>query len=308
MADDGAETFYRGSSPSGSSTSSSREGAPFEPGDFARQLDETFVYAPIATDYRGFTVHQTAPVTQGFLLLSQLNLPRGIRPPELAARRAPDRVHLTIEAKKLAFEDRNRHAGDPAFVKWPLETLIGKEHAARRRAEIDLGRARLPEGALVPEHDGDTSYFAVVDAETAMRSRSSTACRRPSARASWRGDTGITLNNRAGRGFSLDPRAPERHRPRQAHHAHAERVPRVSGRAAVARRRHARRRPADPVEHAGASPASWTTGSRRRRPSRRRAGSASRHRSGEPRAPRGGEARGARARGHPARARRRAGT
>ena len=194
------------SSPSGSSSSSSREGAPFEPGDFARQLDETFVYAPIATDYRGLRVHQTAPVTQGLLLLSQLNLLEGFD-----LRKLPlvgtDRVHLTIEAKKLAFEDRNRHAGDPAFVKWPLEELIGKDHAARRRAEIDLGRARMPEGALVPEHDGDTSYFAVVDAEgNAVSFIHSLSAAFGSGVVA--GDTGITLNNRAGRGFSLDERHP----------------------------------------------------------------------------------------------------
>ena len=80
---------------------------------------QTFVYTPIATDYRGLTVHQTAPVTQGLLLLSQLNLLEGfdLRTLPLVG---TDRVHLTVEAKKLAFEDRNRHAGDPAFVKWPL--------------------------------------------------------------------------------------------------------------------------------------------------------------------------------------------
>ena len=116
-------------------------------------------------------------------------------------------MHLTIEAKKLAFEDRNRHAGDPAFVKWPLEELIGKEHAARRRAEIDLGGARHPEGALAPEHDGDTSYFAVVDAEgNAVSFIHSLSAAFGSGVVA--GDTGITLNNRAGRGFSLDPNHP----------------------------------------------------------------------------------------------------
>jgi gamma-glutamyltranspeptidase / glutathione hydrolase len=206
VADDGAETLYRGKLAERLLDFLHREGAPFEAGDFARQLDETFVYTPIATTYRGFTVHQTAPVTQGLLLLSQLNLLEGfdLRSLPLVG---TDRVHLTIEAKKLAFEDRNRHAGDPAFVKWPLEELIGKEHAARRRAEIDLGGARHPEGALAPEHDGDTSYFAVVDAEgNAVSFIHSLSAAFGSGVVA--GDTGITLNNRAGRGFSLDPNHP----------------------------------------------------------------------------------------------------
>ena len=145
-------------------------------------------------------------MTQGLLLLSQLNLLEGFD-----LKRLPldgvDRIHLSVEAKKLAFEDRNYHAGDPAFVKWPLAELIGKEHAARRRAEIDPRHARLPGAAVVPEHDGDTSYFAVVDAEgNAVSLIHSLSAAFGSGVVA--GDTGITLNNRAGRGFSLDERHP----------------------------------------------------------------------------------------------------
>jgi gamma-glutamyltranspeptidase/glutathione hydrolase len=116
-------------------------------------------------------------------------------------------MHLLIEAKKLAFADRNRYAGDPAFVRWPLETLISKEHAARRRAEIDPGRARSPAGAVIPEHNGDTSYFAVADgngnAVSFIHSLSNAfGC------CVVAGETGVTLNNRAGRGFSLEPAHP----------------------------------------------------------------------------------------------------
>jgi gamma-glutamyltranspeptidase/glutathione hydrolase len=206
VATDGAEGFYRGRLTDRLLGFLRREGALFEPGDFARQLDETFIYSPIATDYRGFTVYETAPVSQGFILLSQLNILEGfdLRSLPLAG---TDRIHLTVEAKKLAFEDRNRHAGDPAFVKWPLDTLIGKEHAARRRREIDLARARLPEGALVPEHAGDTSSFAVVDADgNAVSFIHSLSAAFGSGVVA--GDTGITLNNRAGRGFSLDESHP----------------------------------------------------------------------------------------------------
>jgi gamma-glutamyltranspeptidase/glutathione hydrolase len=112
-----------------------------------------------------------------------------------------------VEAKKLAFADRNRHAGDPAFVPWPLEELIGKEHAARRRPEIDPRRARRPEGRLVPEHAADTSYFAVVDREGNAASfiHSLSAVFGSGVVA---GDTGITLNNRVGRGFPLDEEHP----------------------------------------------------------------------------------------------------
>jgi gamma-glutamyltranspeptidase/glutathione hydrolase len=202
VARDGAETFYRGELAERLLAFLRREGALFERDDFARQLDETFVYPAIVTDYRGFAVYETAPVSQGFLVLSQLNILEGFDLRRLPLAGA-DRIHLLVEAKKLAFEDRNRHAGDPALVKWPLAQLIGKEHAARRRAEIDVARARLPQGTLVPEHAADTSYFAVVDRDgNAVSFIHSLSASFGSGVVA--GGTGITLNNRAGRGFTLD--------------------------------------------------------------------------------------------------------
>jgi gamma-glutamyltranspeptidase/glutathione hydrolase len=112
-------------------------------------------------------------------------------------------VHLLVEAKKLAFADRNRYAGDPAVVRWPLERLLSKAHAATRRTGIDPRRARVHEAAPLPESGGDTSYFAVVDGDgNAVSFIHSLSASFGSAVVA--GDTGITLNNRAGRGFSLE--------------------------------------------------------------------------------------------------------
>src|SRR5438045_9031816 len=107
-------------------------------------------------------VYSTAPPSQGFLVLEQLNILEGYDLAALAPY-SPERMHLLIEAKKLAFADRNRYAGDPSFVKWPLDILISKQHATQRRAAIDLRQARLPDDALVPEHARATRYFAVAD-------------------------------------------------------------------------------------------------------------------------------------------------
>jgi gamma-glutamyltranspeptidase/glutathione hydrolase len=200
LAEDGADTFYRGALAARLLAFLEREGALFARDDFARQ--EAAVSAPIATDYRGVTVHQTAPPSQGFLLLEQLNILEGFDLGRLDPGSA-DRIHLLVEAKKLAFADRNRYAGDPAFVRWPLAELIGKAHAARRRAGIDLGRAGLPDAAPVGESGGDTSYFAVADGEgNAVSFIHSLSASFGSGVVA--GDTGILLNNRAGRGFRLD--------------------------------------------------------------------------------------------------------
>ncbi|HYC48308.1 MAG TPA: gamma-glutamyltransferase [Burkholderiales bacterium] len=204
VAKGGAEAFYRGEIAAKLLAFLKQEGQTFTADDFARQ--EAVVYTPISTDYRGATVHTTAPQSQGFLVLEQLNILEGFELGQLAPYSA-ERMHLMIEAKKLAFADRNRYAADPAFVKWPLETLVSKAHAARRRAEIDPRRAQWPAGASIPEHGGDTSYFAVADRDgNAVSFIHSLSNAFGSCVVA--GDTGITLNNRAGRGFSLDAEHP----------------------------------------------------------------------------------------------------
>lgn len=200
VAEDGADAIYRGELAGRLLAFLGSEGSTFVADDFARQ--ETVVYAPIATDYRGLTVYETAPPSQGFLLLEQLNVLEGF---DLAALSpvGADRVHLLVEAKKLAFADRNRYAGDPAAVRWPLDELISKAHAARRRGEIDPRRARAPAGALLPEYAADTSYFAVVDGDgNAVSFIHSLSASFGSGVVA--GNTGITLNNRVGRGFTLE--------------------------------------------------------------------------------------------------------
>ena len=204
VAKGGAEVFYRGEIAEKIVAYCKTQGGLFELDDFARQ--QPVVYNPITTTYRGLTVHETAPPSQGFLVLEQLNIIEGFDLKSMGAMSA-ERVHLLTEAKKLAFADRNRYAGDPAFVKWPLETLITKAHADRRRAEIDPKQSRWPAGAVIPEHNGDTSYFTVADgAGNALSFIHSLSNSFGSCFVA--GETGITLNNRAGRGFSLDPNHP----------------------------------------------------------------------------------------------------
>jgi gamma-glutamyltranspeptidase/glutathione hydrolase len=73
-------------------------------------------------------------------------------------------LHLLIEAKKLAFEDRARFYADLKFAAVPVERLVSREYAAARRAVLDPQRA-----APAPTHGdaagtGDTVYLATADA------------------------------------------------------------------------------------------------------------------------------------------------
>jgi gamma-glutamyltranspeptidase / glutathione hydrolase len=199
VAEGGTETFYRGALAERIVNYLTQEGGPFVLDDFARQ--ECEVYEPISTTYRDVTVLQTNPVSQGFLMLEQLNILEGLGLEGLGLMSA-DRIHYLVEAKKLAFEDRNLVAGDPKFVNWDLHRLISKQHAAGRRQQIDRQRAYDPGRPLVAEHSGDTSYFCVVDGDgMAVSFIHSLSAGFGSGVVA--GDTGITLNNRAGRGFSL---------------------------------------------------------------------------------------------------------
>ena len=199
VAQGGADTFYRGELAARILGYLESEGGPFVADDFARQSCE--VYTPISTTYRDVTVFQTNPVSQGFLMLEQLNIAEGLNLEETSLL-STDRLHYLVEAKKLAFDDRNEVAGDPLFVNWDVQRLISKAHAAGRRASITRDRAMEPARPLVAEHSADTSYFCVVDGNGMSVSfiHSLSAAFGSGVVA---GDTGITLNNRAGRGFSL---------------------------------------------------------------------------------------------------------
>ena len=54
-----------------------------------------------------------------------------------------DYIHTVTEAAKLAFADREQYYGDPDFTDVPLEGLLSKDYASRRRELIDNGQASL---------------------------------------------------------------------------------------------------------------------------------------------------------------------
>ena len=163
---------------------------------------EAIVSDPLSTEYRGCTVYETPPNSQGLILLEELNIVEGF---DLAAmgRLSADSIHVMVEAKKLAFEDRARFAGDPSVVDFDPSRLISKVWSARRRSEIDMRRARPAPDALA---SSDTTSFVVVDGE-------GNACSFiQSIFAHWGSavaveSLGIIMNNRMC-GFSLDPASP----------------------------------------------------------------------------------------------------
>ena len=119
---------------------------------------------PVSTNYRGYDVWELPPNSQGIAALQMLNILEAYDLKSMGFA-SPEYLHLFVEAKKLAFEDRARFYADPQFAKIPLRGLLSKEYAARRRALIRPDKAALeyPTDPAALER-GDTIYMSVADA------------------------------------------------------------------------------------------------------------------------------------------------
>ena len=201
VAAGGREVFYRGELGRRLMTYCREHGGLLTEREFAEHRSD--VYEPITTTYRGMTICTTAPPSQGIILLEMLNILEGFQSEQLRWG-TPEAVHLMVEAKKLAFADRLAYLGDPRFIDKPLDVLLSKEYAARRRRAIDPARAHadVSAGALL-EAVGDTTYLCVADAAGNVVSYITSLSASFGCGEVVEG-TGILLNNRAGRGFVLE--------------------------------------------------------------------------------------------------------
>jgi len=119
---------------------------------------------PVSTNYRGYDVWELPPNTQGVAALQMLNILEAYDLKSMGFGSA-DYLHLFIEAKKLAFEDRARYYADPDFAKIPLKALLSKDYAAKRRALIKPDKAALEYPLDTKSiNQGDTIYMTVADA------------------------------------------------------------------------------------------------------------------------------------------------
>jgi gamma-glutamyltranspeptidase/glutathione hydrolase len=164
---------------------------------------------PIATTYRGVTVYETPPPTQGVTALLALNLLEGF---PLAKRplHSIEHLHLLLEIVKLAYADRDRWIGDPALARVPLGGLLDKAYAAQRRRQFDPRKAQ----EYVPgEPEGDTTGFVIADGHGNVASVIQSLFNAFGSGVVPPG-TGVCLQNR-GRHFTLDPEHPSGLAPRK---------------------------------------------------------------------------------------------
>jgi gamma-glutamyltranspeptidase/glutathione hydrolase len=198
----GRDAFYDGPLTERFVQASQQLGGLFEREDFANH--RTQISDPLRTDYRGYSVHAQPPVSQGHILSQMLNLLDGWDGGAQREWDDPDLIHFMVEAKKLAFADRAAYLGDPAFVQVPLETLLSRDYATRRRQQIDPSRAA--EGVTEGEVPHDTTYFCVADRAGNAVSFIQSVFHRFGCGVVAPG-TGVLFNNRM-TGFSLTPGHP----------------------------------------------------------------------------------------------------
>jgi gamma-glutamyltranspeptidase / glutathione hydrolase len=208
LARGGRDAFYRGEIAKAIVDYCAKNGGFLSMQDFEAQKSEWV--QPISTTYRGYTVYELPPNGQGLTALLLLNILEGVDLQAMQSR--PDLYyHTLIEATKIAFADRNRYIADPAFAQAPVQELLSKDYAAKRRALIDPDRAIDPPAYGDVRLGSDTTYFTVVDKDrNAVSFINSIFAAFGSGIVA--GETGIVLQNR-GAGFSLDPNHPNRIEP-----------------------------------------------------------------------------------------------
>jgi gamma-glutamyltranspeptidase/glutathione hydrolase len=204
VAVDGADAFYGGEIATSIARSVQEAGGFLSEEDLAAH-ESTFV-EPISTEYRGVRVYEMPPPGQGVAALELLNILEGFDLSSLRPTSA-ERIHLEVEAKKLAFEDLHNEIGDPEFwdhAEAPTERLISKDYAAGLRERISPQRAA--EWAPEPVSGGDTTYLCAVDAEGNGCSFINSLYRAFGSGIVAE-DTGVCLHNR-GNLFRLEPGHP----------------------------------------------------------------------------------------------------
>jgi len=166
IAEQGRDAFYRGPITEAIVAFSDDNDGFFSMEDFDRHRSEWV--DPLSATYRGVTLYELPPNSQGLAALQMLNILENF---DLKAmgRDSVDFWHTLVEAKKLAYEDRARFYADPAFADLPIEGLLSKDYARERAALIDPKRAaRRLEAGNPRLHEGDTTYLTVADEQGNM--------------------------------------------------------------------------------------------------------------------------------------------
>ena len=120
---------------------------------------------PTHVSYGGLDVYGMPPPSSGGSTVGEaLNILEGF---DMSTSDRVLALHRYLEASRLAFADRNRWVGDPAFVNVPLAGLLSKDFAAERRCLIGSTALTSPVAAGDPFPPFDTSCSSATEASRA---------------------------------------------------------------------------------------------------------------------------------------------
>ena len=165
IAAEGPDAFYRGAIPHAVAAASMTGGGILTEADFAGYTAGEL--PPLGCAYRGYTIVSAPPPSSGGTTLCEILTILSGWEIGAADYRSPRAVHLTAEAMRNAFRDRNSVLGDPDFVANPVARLTAPGYAAAIRAAIDPAKA-TPSSALAPVAAGErpqTTHYSVADGE-----------------------------------------------------------------------------------------------------------------------------------------------
>jgi len=159
IAAGGKKAFYEGEIAEAIASTIQKAGGCLDEADLAAHVSTW--EEPISTSYGGLRLWECPPNGQGIAALLALNILEGFDlPPELLS---ADRLHLEIEALRLAFADTRWYVADPRVVHVPIEELLSREYSHERRKLIDPKKATLDQVRGTPVSGSDTVYFCTVD-------------------------------------------------------------------------------------------------------------------------------------------------
>jgi gamma-glutamyltranspeptidase/glutathione hydrolase len=160
IAENGPDAFYKGPVAEDIVEHLNARGGLHTLEDFAATRGEYVI--PIKSGYRGHDVYECPPNGQGVIALLLLNILAELGMEKLAPLSA-ERLHLMIEATRLAYQDRNAFVADPVRAQVPVDWLLAPAHARERACHIRRDKAMAPLAPpAMPAHE-DTVYICVVD-------------------------------------------------------------------------------------------------------------------------------------------------
>jgi gamma-glutamyltranspeptidase/glutathione hydrolase len=209
IARGGRDAFYKGAIARSIDAFMQEHGGFLRYDDLAAHRSEWV--EPVSVNYRGYDVWELPPNGQGIAALQMLQILSGFDL-RSAGFGSADHLHLMVEAKKLAFEDRARYYAEPASMQLPVAALLSPAYAQERRKLIDpMKTAKTPAAGNPLREQRDTIYLATADSERNMVSLIQSNYRGLGSGVCPAG-LGFGLHNR-GENFDLTPGRPNSYAP-----------------------------------------------------------------------------------------------